>query len=71
MHRRLVYIYLLNVPSFSSRYFKKKTNVSFREIARLIARNSLEVYGTCVLNPYQRIIGDVLIPSRALVHQRC
>ena len=23
MHRRLVYIYLLNVPSFSSRYFNK------------------------------------------------
>ena len=43
MYRRLVYIYLLNVPSFSSRYFNKiKTNVSFREIVRLIARNSLK-----------------------------
>ena len=39
---RLVYMYLLNVPSVSSRYFNKiKTNVSIREIARLIARNSL------------------------------
>ena len=37
MHRRLVYIYLLNVPSFQ----QNKTNVAFREIARLIARNSL------------------------------
>ena len=37
LHRRLVYIYLLNVPSFSSRYFNK----TFREIARFIARNSL------------------------------
>ena len=44
MHRRVVYIYLLNVPSFSSRYFNKiKTNVSFRESVRLIARNSLGV----------------------------
>ena len=34
-------LYLLNVPSFSSRLFQQnKTNVSFREIARLIARNS-------------------------------
>ena len=34
-------IYLLNVPSFSSRYFNKlKINVSFREVARLIARTS-------------------------------
>ena len=42
VHRGLVYIFLLNVPSFSSHYFKQnKTNVSFREIARLIARNSL------------------------------
>ena len=42
MQIRLVYMYLLNVPCVSSRYFNKiKTNVSFREIARLIARNSL------------------------------
>ena len=33
-----IYMYLLNVPSFSSPYFNK-TNVSFREIACLIARN--------------------------------
>ena len=34
---RLVYVLLLNVPSVSS----PNTNVSFREMARLIARNSL------------------------------
>ena len=42
MHRRLVDIYLLNVPFFLQSLFQQnKTNVSFREIARLIARNSL------------------------------
>ena len=42
VHRWLVYIYLLNVPSFSSRYFNKiKRKSRFREIARLIARNAL------------------------------
>ena len=36
-------MYLLSVPSVSSRYFNKiKTKVLFREIARLIARNSLQ-----------------------------
>ena len=40
-----LYIYLLNVPSFSRSLFQQnKTNVSFREIARLIARNSLKWY---------------------------
>ena len=43
----LVYMYLLNVPSASSRYFNKiKTNVLFREIAHLIARNSLRDLST-------------------------
>ena len=41
---RLVNVYLLNVPSVSSPYFNKTgsitKNVSFREMARLIARNS-------------------------------
>ena len=37
MHRRPVYIYLLSVPLFQ----QNKTNVSFREIARL----SLEILG--------------------------
>ena len=40
----LVYTYLLNVPSVSTRHFNKlKTNVSFREILRLIARNSFKL----------------------------
>ena len=40
MHGQLLYImYLSNVPRVSNCYFKKnKTYVSFREIARLIAR---------------------------------
>ena len=40
MHRRLVYIYLLNVPSFSSRYFNKIKRTS--SLGRLLAL-SLEI----------------------------
>ena len=40
MHRRLVYIYLLNVPSFSSRYFNKIKRMS--RLGRLLAL-SLEI----------------------------
>ena len=37
-----LYIYLLNVPSFSSRYFNKiKRTSRLGEITRLMARNSL------------------------------
>ena len=44
MHIRLVNVYLLNVPSVCSNYFNsKKTNVSFREMASLIARKSYKV----------------------------
>ena len=50
MQIRLVYMYLLNVPSVSSRYFNKIQNVSFREIARIIARNSFS--GKCVRTFY-------------------
>ena len=35
MHRRLVYIYLLNVPNFSSRYFNKIKQTS--RLGRLLA----------------------------------
>ena len=43
----LVYMYLLNMLSASSRYlYKIKTNVSFREMAHLIARNSLRELST-------------------------
>ena len=40
MHRRLVYIYLLNVPSFSSRHFNKIKRTS--RLGRLLAL-SLEI----------------------------
>ena len=40
LHRRLVYIYLLNVPSFSSRYFNKIKRTS--RLGRLHAL-SLEI----------------------------
>ena len=40
MHRRLVYIYLLNVPSFCSRYFNKIKRT--RRLGRLLAL-SLEI----------------------------
>ena len=40
MHRRLVYIYLLNMPSFSSRYFNKIKRTS--RLGRLLAL-SLEI----------------------------
>ena len=40
VHRRLVYIYLLNVPSFSSRYFSKIKRTS--RLGRLLAL-SLEI----------------------------
>ena len=40
VHRRLVYIYLLNVPSFSSRYFNKIKRSS--RLGRLLAL-SLEI----------------------------
>ena len=40
LHRRLVYIYLLNVPSFSSRYFNQIKRTS--RLGRLLAL-SLEI----------------------------
>ena len=40
LHRRLFYIYLLNVPSFSSRYFNKIKRMS--RLGRLLAL-SLEI----------------------------
>ena len=43
VHRRLVYIYLLNVPSFSSRYFNKIKRTS--RLGRLPAL-SLEILAT-------------------------
>ena len=55
MHRRLVYIYLLNVPSFSSRYFNKiKRTSHYREIARLIARNSYDYTTGIIFEGYSQ-----------------
>ena len=45
VHRRLVYIYLLNVPSFSSRYFNKIKRAS--RLGRLLAL-SLEILPTSI-----------------------
>ena len=50
VHRRLVYIYLLNVPSFSSRYFNKIKRMS--RLGRLHAL-SHEILG---LNNREKII---------------
>ena len=44
MHRRPVYIYFLNVPSFSSRYFNKIKRTS--RLGRLLAL-SLEILCNC------------------------
>ena len=49
VHRRLVYIYLLNVPSFSSRYFNKITRTS--RIGRLLAL-SLEILHLLISKTY-------------------
>ena len=66
VHQRLVYIHLLNVPSFSSRYFNKnKTNVSFREIARLIARNS---YTVPIV--YQKNLSPICFCGKLIYFQR-
>ena len=50
VHRRLVYIYLLNVPSFSSRYFNKIKRTS--RLGRLLAL-SLEILCLQVRNIIQ------------------
>ena len=47
VHRRLVFMYFLNVPRVSSPFFQQnKTNVSFRKIVRLFARNPLYTSST-------------------------
>ena len=46
VHRRLVYIYLLNVPSFSSRYFNKIKRTS--RLGRLLAL-SLEILNVSII----------------------
>ena len=40
VHRRLVYIFVECAQFLQSLFQQNETNVSFREIARLIARNS-------------------------------
>ena len=46
MHRRPVYIYLLNVPSFSSRYFNKIKRTS--RLGRLLALSLEILYCLCL-----------------------
>ena len=53
MHRRLIYVYFLNVPSFSSRYFNKIKRTS--RLGRLLAL-SLEILYTEDLKYNQDII---------------
>ena len=45
VHRRFVYIYLLNVPSFSSRYFNKIKRTS--RLGRLLALSLEILFGLC------------------------
>ena len=60
VHRRPVYIYLLNVPSFSSRYFNKikRTSPLGRLLALLLEILSAEnaVYD---LNLFKKIVSDL------------
>ena len=53
VHRRLVYIYLLNVPSFSSRYFNKIKRTS--RLGRLRAL-SLEILWSTYYNKYGQFL---------------
>ena len=53
LHRRLVYIYLLKVPSFSSRYFNKIKRKS--RLGRLLAL-SLEILCFCYAH-FSNVIG--------------
>ena len=71
VQRRLVYMYLLNVPSVSSRYVNKiKRNVSFREMTRLIARNSypvVEIMSTfCADSAHWRFYNNKRLVKHAL-----
>ena len=52
MHRRLFYIYLLNVPRFSSRYFNKIKRTS--RLGRLLAL-SLEILYRAIVNFFAEI----------------
>ena len=58
MHRRLVYIYLLNVPSFSCRYFNKIKRTS--RLGRLHAL-SLEILQLDMLNLRDGIMKTQLV----------
>ena len=65
MHIRLVYVYLLNVPLFQ----QNKSNVSFREIARFIARNPFAA--TMDSDIYAVQISPLLPAGPILVVQAC
>ena len=63
VHRRLFYIYLLNVPSFSSRYFNKIKLTS--RLGRLLAL-SLEILSTVTLIYSRRVVVSY---KRKYVHE--
>ena len=66
MHQRLVYIYMSNVPSFSSRYFNKIKRTS--RLGRLLAL-SLEILNKCprsdTQSPFRRFFAAFVygVPS--------
>ena len=67
VHRRLVYTYLLNVPSFSSRYFNKIKRTS--RLGRLLAL-SLEIL--CFLmhlnwKCFEKLIFYILLKEKVII----
>ena len=66
MHRGLVYIFLLNVPSFSSRYFNKIKRTS--RLGRLLAL-SLEILGPChCIKFVVFIVALGIVPQKSVVN---
>ena len=69
LHRRLVYIYLLNVPSFSSRYLKQIKRKSrlgrllalSLEILSLEIGHGIHVIYIAILSPYCLLVGAALV----------
>ena len=66
MHRRLVYNYLLNVPSFSSRFFNKMKRTS--RLGKLLAI-SLEILKDVLMNFNNRFVLFVLFVHFSLFEE--
>ena len=61
VHRRPVYIYFLNVPSFSSRYFNKIKRTS--RLGRLLALSLGildEAVDWCAILPHQYFVSTIM-----------